>query len=292
MKLVFLAFLVTIVSCQKDFVIPEGNTIQASNETLIASGNTAFSLTANVAETQPHTYTPTTLSITANCGGFWKGLPASYQSTTIKYPLIINLTGESGLGDGSLPLKLTGPLNAALVNKRFPPNFISGGKNYSFIVITPQFRAWPTANDVNEVINYFTSTLRIDKSRIYVTGLSMGGGVTWDYAGKYASKVAAIVPVCGSHTPTQTKAKTIASNNVAVWAFHNEIDKRVPVYKTRGFVNMINKYHPVVPAKMTIFSEEEMSDPLNSHNAWTYAYSFTRKENGMNIYEWMLQYHK
>ena len=292
MKHVFIAFLVTIVSCQKDFVIPDGSAIQTSDQTLITSENNVFSLANNVAETQPHTYTPTTLSITANCGGFWTGLPASYNLTKIKYPLIIYLSGESGLGDGSPPLKMTGPLNSALVNKRFPKNFISGGKNYSFIVITPQFRVWPTANDVNEVVNYFTSALRIDKSRIYITGLSMGGGVTWDYAGKYGSKVAAIVPVCGSHTLTPVKAKVIASNNVAVWAFHNEIDKRVPVYKTRDFVNMINKYHPTVPAKMTIFSEQEMSDPENSHNAWTLAYSFTRKENNMNIYEWMLQYHR
>lgn len=290
MKLVFIAFLVTIVSCQKDFIIPEGNVIQTS----IASENNAFSLASNVAETKPHTYEPITFSISANCGGFWKGLPASYYSTTIKYPLIIYLTGKSQLGDGSqadLP-KLRGPIHSSLLNKSFPPNFISGGKNYSFIVITPQFIERPTANEVNEVVNYLTSTLRIDKSRIYITGHSMGGGVAWDYAGKYGSKTAAIAPVCAAHTPTQIKAKVIASNNVAAWAFHNELDNSVPVENTKDFVNMINRYRPNVPAKMTIFTELTMYDKNDLHNAWTYAYSFTRKENNMNVYEWMLQYHK
>lgn len=289
MKFLFLSFLVTLISCQKDFIIPEGNAIQTS----IISGNNVFALTENAPETLRHSYEPITAFVTANCGGFWKGLPASYNSTFTKYPLIISLTGESQLGDGSqIQLVNThGPLHQALKQSKFPLNFISGGKNYSFIVISPQFKQWPTANDVNDVVNYITSTLRVDKSRIYVTGQSMGGGVTWDYGGKYASKIAAIVPVCGSHTPTQIKAKVIASNNLPVWAFHNEIDNRVPAAKTIDFVNMINKFHPTVPAKMTIFSADEMYD-TNPHNAWTYAYSFIRKEDNMNIYEWMLQYHR
>ena len=287
MKIIFIALCISLISCQKEYPIADtGNAEEAAR----LSGNNVFSLRTNdVPETQPLTYVPITLSISENCGGFWRGLPAIYNSTTKKYPLLIHLTGESKLGDGSAAdlATIASPLHSSLKNKSFPPNFVSGGKNFSFIVISPQFKVWPTANDINEIVNYFTSTLRIDKTRIYVSGLSMGGGVTWDYGAKYASKVAAIVPVCGSHTPTQTKAKIIASANLPVWAFHNELDPRVPVVKTIDFVNMINKFHPGIAAKMTIDPSETLG-----HNAWDKAFSQTYKENNMNIYQWMLQYHR
>ncbi|HEX5026054.1 MAG TPA: hypothetical protein VFV68_12320, partial [Agriterribacter sp.] len=175
-----------------------------------------------------------------------------------------------------------------LKNKTFPPNFTVGGQNFSYIVISPQFKTWPNAGNVNALITYIVSKLRIDKSRIYVTGLSMGGGVTWDYAGsKFGYKVAAIVPVCGATGPSDSKAKIIASNHLPVWAFHNQYDDKVSYYNTVNWVNSINKYSPNPKPRITIFQ-----DPDKGHDAWTKAYSLTYKENNMNVFEWMLQYHK
>ncbi len=57
------------------------------------------------------------------------------------------------------------------------------------------------------MIDFAIKKYRIDTTRIYVSGLSMGGGVTWEYAAAYASRVAAIVPICGASTPNDTKAK-------------------------------------------------------------------------------------
>ena len=115
----------------------------------------------------------------------------------------------------------------------------------------------------------------------------MGGGVTWDYAGsKYANKIAAITPVCGASAPADAKAKTIADNDIPVWAFHNQYDNKVSVNNTKNWVSLINKYNPDPKAKMTIFQDAD-----KGHDAWTKAYSLSYKENNMNIYEWMLQYH-
>ncbi len=63
--------------------------------------------------------------------------------------------------------------------KTFPANFNVNGQNFSFITIAPQFKVRPSAADVQSVIDFMRGTRwRIDASRIYVMGLSMGGGST------------------------------------------------------------------------------------------------------------------
>lgn len=286
-KLLFVFVVFTaFTSCKKEMV---NNENFSGKKSLVTGQVINVPATASIVETQPHVYTPVTIPLSSNCGGFWQGLPANYNSTTQKYPLLIYLSGQSKLGSGSTTdlQKISGGPHSSLKKKKFPPNFIVGGKNFSFIVISPQFKGWPNAEHVDAVINYIVSKLRVDKSRIYVTGLSMGGGVTWDYAGsKYANKIAAITPVCGASAPADAKAKIIADNDIPVWAFHNQYDNKVSVNNTKNWVSLINKYNPAPKAKMTIFQDAD-----KGHDAWTKAYSLSYKENNMNIYEWMLQYH-
>jgi len=173
-----------------------------------------------------------------------------------------------------------------LINKKgFPPSFQSGGKHYSFIVIAPQFKARPKNKDVYEVLRYAINKFRVDTSRIYVTGLSMGGGVTWEFSSEYGNSVAAIAPICGGSWPDNKRAQQIASFNLPVWAFHNTDDNTVPVSYTVDYVSKINSYHPAVPARVTVW-------PTGGHDSWTKAYDPAYKENGMNMYEWMLQYQR
>ncbi len=94
--------------------------------------------------------------------------------------------------------------------KLLPPEFIVGGTHYSYIYISPQFKVRPSAADVQSVINYAKQKYRIDATRIYVTGLSMGGGSTFDYSVVYGQNVAAIVPVCAGTKPTTTMAQNLA----------------------------------------------------------------------------------
>lgn len=271
-----------LFSCKKETAAPGEDTKTGSSTT---SPVTKPNL--DVAETQPPAEVAITADITSNCGGYFKALPARYDSTTKKYPLLIFIHGQSALGNGSAGdlKKVSGGPHGMLKKSKFPPSFTVGGKAFSFIVISPQFKTWPTADDVDAVVKYFSSKLRIDPTRIYVTGLSMGGGATWDYAGKYASKIAAVVPVCGASSTTNAKAKVMTNNNLPVWAFHNEGDPTVPVNNTLGYIDMLNSMKINPKAKKSIFPEA-------SHDAWTTAYSLTYKENQMNMYEWMLQYHK
>ena len=238
------------------------------------------------------TWAGKTVAVNGNTGGFYEYLPAGYTdaaNNTKNYPLIIFIHGLGELGNGStdLPKVLNTGLPQYINQGRFPASFTVGGVNHSFIVICPQFIAWPGAADVDAVINYAAQQYRVDASRIYVTGLSMGGGATWDYAGSSAtaaSKIAAIVPICGASWPDINRAKVMATANLPVWATHNDGDGVVSVSNTNGYVDGINSFNPSIKAQKTIWQS-------GSHDAWTKTYDPAYKLDGvLNCYEWMLQY--
>lgn len=276
-----------VSSCSKEPVVspqtPGADALASGSDDLI-SGRTA----AVAAETKPAIYKAVSTNVSSNCGGYWEGLPANYNSTNIKYPLIINMTGASTLGNGSLAavsaIKVGGP-HLYLQRGTFPPSFTVNGENFSFIFMTPQYKVWPSADDINDVINYAISKYRIDVSRIYLMGFSMGGGLCWDYAAKYGSKAAAIIPICGASTYSLIKAKFIASSKLPVWAFHNDPDPKVQSKITKDYINGLNTFNASPKPRFTLFNEATWG-----HDAWSRATNAAYKEDGKNIYEWMLQF--
>jgi predicted peptidase len=170
----------------------------------------------------------------------------------------------------------------------WPNSFTVNGQTHKFIVISPQFVDWPSSWDIDGIINYCVQNYKVNVNRIYLTGLSMGGGVTWNYASEnstFANRLAAIVPICGASWPDMTRSRIMAGANLPVWATHNDQDPIAPLFYTVDYVNQINMAPSPTPlAKKTIFVS-------GSHDAWSTTYSLSFRENGMNVYEWMLQYH-
>jgi Secretion system C-terminal sorting domain len=235
--------------------------------------------------------TPRYIQMSETTGGFYEYLPQGYPAAGQKYPLLffIHGSGETGPGTAaSLPAVLrNGP--PKLINQGiFPSSFTVNNETFRFIVISPQFTMFPSVNDINNSLNYLVANYPIDINRIYLTGLSMGGGAAWYYPGYnsyFANRIAATVPVCGATDPLQFYASNIAAANLPVWATHNIGDGTVPVSNTNTLVSLINSA-PVPPsplAKKTIFN-------VNGHDAWTQTYDPSFRENGLNIYEWMLQF--
>lgn len=89
---------------------------------------------------------------------------------------------------------------------------------------------------VKDIINTLQTQYSIDASRLYITGLSMGGYGTWDFILRYPSMFKAAIPMCGAGDPT--KASLIGS--MPVWTFHSNDDAAVPVSGSRDMVNAIN----------------------------------------------------
>ena len=242
-----------------------------------------------IVETQPPISKPVILKISDAIGGYYSGLPFYYDKTSKRYPLLIFLHGGGQVGNGQidLPLLLNDGVAELVQDKKFPPNFTVNGRNFSFITLTPQFSRYPSDADVKGFIDFAKKTFRIDTTRIYLSGLSMGGTVSANMGGEYTSELAAIAPIAGVSTGTAMKTicSNIASGRLPVWVFHNNGDPSISVSDPINFVSTINTFHPAIAPKLTVFNS-------NLHDAWTDAINPKYKENGMNMYEWMLHYNR
>ena len=249
-NLVFAAsagMLLLLSSCQKDLTVAPEESISAS---------VSSDATGDVIETAPPVWTSVVANVNSNVAGFWQGVPAKYNQTTKKYPLILFIHGIGELGTKLSRMNCCG-LPHHMYNKSFPANFNIGGVNYSFIVIAPQFKVRPSAAQMQSVIDYAKRRWRIDATRIYVTGLSMGGGSTWDYAAVYGQNAAAIVPICGGTKPTTTLAANIAKKNLPIWGIYSTKDAVVPAQWGRDFFSWIDARNPSYASKtkLTIWTD-------------------------------------
>lgn len=100
----------------------------------------------------------------------------------------------------------------------------------------------------------------IDKSRMYISGISMGGYGTWDTIIRNPDMFAAAIPVCGAGDPS--KAELI--KDVPIWAFHCADDGTVPVSGSRDMYNALK----AVNGKIT-YTEYE----TGGHFAWEPAFN-------------------
>jgi predicted peptidase len=269
--MMLLLFVVIFASCKKN----DGPQPSAANNTIV--------------ELNPPAQKPVTVNINQYVGGYYESVPNHYQVTTKKYPLLIFLHGAGQEGDGGkdLPLVLNDGIAKMISQKIFPPDFKVDTNHFSFVVLSPQFRAMPSDSMVLSFVNYALEHYRIDQSRIYLVGISMGGILTTEMAGHFSSRFAAVVPISGSSfgTDKEFNATNIASAGIALWGFHNSGDPVMPSTVTTEFVNLVNSHHPSIPGRLTIFQSA-------LHDAWTKALDPSYKENNMNIYEWMLHYKK
>ena len=272
-------FLFILTSCKKDIVADEQASVNAE---AISSDAIAAN---DVLETALPVHTPKQIAINSNVSGYYETLPARYSLTTKKYPLIVFIHGIGELGTGLSRLNCCG-LPYHIKGGTFPAKFLVGGKYYSYIVISPQFRVRPSAANVQSVIDYAKSHYRIDAARIYVGGLSMGGGSTWDWSVVYGQNAAAIVPVCAGTKPTTTLAANVASKNLPIWSLNSSSDAVVPIQWGKDWISWIDSRNTTYASKtkLTIWSG------LSHNGTWGKAWNPVTKVDGYNVYEWMLLY--
>ena len=119
--------------------------------------------------------------------GFLEYKPSDYAtSSTAKYPVIIFFHGIGERGNGSTELyKVKRAGIPKYIDKGHKMRFYWNGKWETFIVLSPQldvsYGNWQ--NYYGEaMLAYAKKNLRIDTNRVFMAGLSLGGGGVWSYA--------------------------------------------------------------------------------------------------------------
>ena len=234
--------------------------------------------------------TPRYVTITSNTNGYYEYLPAGYSSGSGTYPLMIFLAGEGELGNGTtdLPLMLHNGPPMLISEGQFPASFTVNGQTFSFIILSPQFVSMAQGSDLDAIIAYAKANYRVDTTRIYITGLSLGGSTLWNYVANVqpAQELAAVVPIAGGQIYESYGPLVIASANLPVFASANLNDPTVPSIYTVDDINNINAITPPInpTALDTIFN-------ASGHGGWVQTYDPSNAmHNGLNIYQWMLQY--
>ena len=230
--------------------------------------------------------------------GFLEFKPADY--TKGLHPLIIFLHGWGERGNGSSQLHLvTASGIPQYCAHGASMQFTVAGQRSSFIVLSPQlsrqYGAWPV-DYVVKMIDYAKQNLRVDTTRIYVTGLSLGGGGTWaaiTTSTRLTTMIAAAAPVCGTQDMIDSNfCATIGASHLPVWAFHSLDDKTVLVNATQHAEALANNCQLSPAMKLSYY-------PSGGHMyAWLKAYDTghaTVKIKGkpatpkqLNLYEWLL----
>ena len=134
----------------------------------------------------------------------------------------------------------------------------------------PEKRWWDT-NEIYELIQSIATTYNVDTSRIYLTGLSMGGWGTWKLAAEHPELFAAVAPVCGV-TDTDIFRNIEVLKNTPVHVFHGALDDVVSPNMSLEIYQKLKKVNP--DCSLTIF-------PNDNHNSWDSTYSDPK------FYEWL-----
>jgi predicted peptidase len=110
-----------------------------------------------------------------------------------------------------------------------------------------------------DLVQAIQKEFSIDPSRLYITGLSMGGYGTWDIISRHPDMFAAAVPICGGGDPMQAEK----FSKMPIWVFHGGKDPVVKPERSREMVEAIKKAGG--EAKYTEYPEV-------SHDSWVKAY--------------------
>ncbi len=180
-------------------------------------------------------------------------LPEGYKKDGDALPLILFLHGAGERGSDLKKVKAHGP-----------PKMVEQGRDFGAIVVSPQCPAdswWTEEVDMLiALLDKIEKEYNVDKDRIYVTGLSMGGYGTFALCARQPDRFAAAVPICGGGAYFDARRLT----KLPMWVFHGEADNVVPLDESTRMVKFMNASNGE-NAKLTTY-------PGVGHNSWDKAY--------------------
>lgn len=237
---------------------------------------------------------------------FYLWVPANYNPNT-KYPLVLLLEGG---GERADPNKTAAQNRQVLLSDPYAevwgpgypgPDDPGVQKNWPSFVVLPQVQApayympvpantgsytlpaqpTPSLRMAKEIVDAVRKAYTgVDSSRLYVTGLSMGGYGTWAMIEYWPNEFAAAAPISGAGDPSRASELV----NLPIWAFHSADDPIVPVSGSRDMIAAIRAAggHPLY-TEYTNYG----------HGAWVPTYSILGKPSPVpNFFSWLFSQRK
>ncbi len=194
-------------------------------------------------------------------------LPKGYgENKDKKWPLILFLHGAGERGS-----------NLNLVKKHGPPKLVEQGRDLPFVIVSPQCpsESWWTEefDALTALLDDIESKYAVDRSRVYLTGLSMGGFGSWALGCRYPQRFAAVAPICGGGEWFLVGRL----KKTPVWVFHGAKDPVVPLRESQEMVASLKRAGGDV--RLTVYPEAQ-------HDSWTETY------DNPKLYEWFLSHRK
>lgn len=203
-------------------------------------------------------------TVTTELLSYYLYYPEDYEvKEDEKFPILLFLHGGGDAGGSLDEIKRSGP-----------PKLITDGKEFPFLILIPQNpykKKWWNTRAVMQLLDTIIENNRVDKNRIYLTGLSRGGGAAWEMAVQYPNKFAALAVVCGM---TPLPYASWINKDMPIWVFHGEEDKSIPIAESETMVDKL---------KQMGYDVQFTRYPGVGHNSWVKAY------NTDELYEWFVE---
>ncbi len=194
---------------------------------------------------------------------------AATSETARPFFLFLHGAGESGLNNRN---QINGNID----------NLLSASKERGAFLYAPQAATqsggiyeWDDRTRTDAVMSMVSNAVdqyNIDPDRVYITGLSMGGGGTWNMSTRYPDRFAAAVPIAGVRAASDFDPSVML--DTPSWAFHARNDTVITKQRSRDRVNEMLEAagEPAIE-----------SFPADNDSATTFEFQFQDPQNGTDI---------
>ncbi|WP_145715803.1 hypothetical protein [Chitinophaga japonensis] len=203
-----------------------------------------------------------------------------------KYPLLICFHGKSIAGTDLSRIFRQGVARQLREGKKIAAVNPKDKHLYEFIVLTPLSLSWSwPPQDMEGMLDDIMRRYPVDPARIYLTGYSAGGWAV-ESAKTHSARLTKRIAACVTMSPPITdnpylkRYKLVADAGIHTWYFAGEQEAYF-LHNVHTFIDSTDHYRKGL-TRITEFK--------GGHCCWQSFYNPDYRENGMSIYEWMLQY--
>ncbi|MFA0962092.1 alpha/beta hydrolase [Roseivirga sp. BDSF3-8] len=233
--------------------------------------------------------------------GYWRYLPQGYNQSGETFPLIVYLHGNSGRGNGTsagLDIMLETGLTR-VIHKGSDLTFTVNAKEWQFLALSPQKNRsdanW-NSQDIAAFISYAVETYRVNPSRVYLVGYSMGGRGVYEFLADterrdQAPPLAAVAVLAGSYS--EQDACLIASADLPLLHYHSIHDNTATVTysSAQTLIEKINNCQPAFSPQLVSLDMNRQGTPIDHDATDTISFNPANSSADLpNLYRWFLRY--